>query len=690
MISFLNPSLLWLLPLSLFPVILHLFFRKKPRRVPFSDTRLIQLAMKRVLPRTKLHQWLLLVLRCLALLSLLLIAAKPVGYSGFANGNSRTQQVILLADTSYSMGYTESGITRLNKSKQFEKDLIGDLLSEEGEKAAAGFKQLNIVEFSDYIGRALPEFSIDAGYLRKFVTETALSCRTTNLPAGLSFCYKSFAKMPPGNRAIIIVTDLARHLFPGEAAQFNIKEALPEYDPSVRLMFVSVNNGENDNTCIENVGVMDNPLRFVPEIRNFGARRGRCPVSIDINGRTVANDLLDIPGDAAMTHEFRYGADIRDFASGTAFIQEDNLGADDRYYFAQGPRVSRSVLIVDGDPKYGNTLDSESYYVNTALLEEKLEPGSNRFDTRVVTAEEFARTGLQKYDLVILCNVEKLPQEKLSELSGIPLIVTLGDRVVPDNYPAFLSESIGETEKGEFKIGELDRSGNFVKNPEEFELGNIIFNRRAKLLGGNPLAGFNDGEPLLIEKENSGNKVLIFGSSIDRDWTNFPSKPFYPSFIRSIVRYAVERQRAETEANYLTVGEQIKYVFEKGDKNMSARLILPGGAEENLKAVFTGSYSQAVYEGTDVPGMYRLETGGKTVYFAVNLDMKKSESNLARFDAPGLKKYFPGAPVWIMRADETTPKNISLLLEGKDLTRFFLILVLVLLAAETALSNIKK
>ena len=44
MFSFLNPSLLWLLPLSLGPIVLHLFFLRKARRIPFTDLELLKTA----------------------------------------------------------------------------------------------------------------------------------------------------------------------------------------------------------------------------------------------------------------------------------------------------------------------------------------------------------------------------------------------------------------------------------------------------------------------------------------------------------------------------------------------------------------------------------------------------------------------------------------------------------------------
>ena len=76
-ISFLNPSLLWFLPLALGPLIIHLFFGKKPKNTEFSDLRFIRLAAEKVKTRVKLRRYLLLAARTLIMLLLAAAFAKP-------------------------------------------------------------------------------------------------------------------------------------------------------------------------------------------------------------------------------------------------------------------------------------------------------------------------------------------------------------------------------------------------------------------------------------------------------------------------------------------------------------------------------------------------------------------------------------------------------------------------------------
>ena len=76
--TFLAPSMLWLLPLGLLPVVFHLFFRVRRQPRAFSSLMFFLAVDPRLGMRRKIREWLLLALRCLLLLALLLALARPV------------------------------------------------------------------------------------------------------------------------------------------------------------------------------------------------------------------------------------------------------------------------------------------------------------------------------------------------------------------------------------------------------------------------------------------------------------------------------------------------------------------------------------------------------------------------------------------------------------------------------------
>ncbi|HAH06391.1 MAG TPA: hypothetical protein DCM05_07670, partial [Elusimicrobia bacterium] len=78
MLTFLEPGVLWALPLAGVPILLHLLFLRRARRIRFSSLELLRAAYLRALPATRLRQWLLLLARCLAVALLVAAFARPV------------------------------------------------------------------------------------------------------------------------------------------------------------------------------------------------------------------------------------------------------------------------------------------------------------------------------------------------------------------------------------------------------------------------------------------------------------------------------------------------------------------------------------------------------------------------------------------------------------------------------------
>jgi hypothetical protein len=109
-VNFLNGGILWALPLLGAPFLIHLLTRRPPKKIVFSHIAWIMEAHQKTMPRKKLKDILLLVLRSLLVLFLVLFFARPVWHSNrlFGQGSSRGALVFLL-DTSASMGATVSG-----------------------------------------------------------------------------------------------------------------------------------------------------------------------------------------------------------------------------------------------------------------------------------------------------------------------------------------------------------------------------------------------------------------------------------------------------------------------------------------------------------------------------------------------------------------------------------------------------
>ena len=76
-LAFLNPLLLWALPLAAVPVIIHILNRRRFQKVPWAAMEFLLKAMKRNRKRLRMEQWIVRALRVLAVLLLALLVARP-------------------------------------------------------------------------------------------------------------------------------------------------------------------------------------------------------------------------------------------------------------------------------------------------------------------------------------------------------------------------------------------------------------------------------------------------------------------------------------------------------------------------------------------------------------------------------------------------------------------------------------
>jgi len=121
--TLLAPLFAWLLPLALLPVAFHLFFRIRKQPRVFPSLLFFLAADPRLHARRKLREWLVLLLRTLALALLLLALARP-HRPGWGGGEAR---VVVVLDNSASMAAADGeGRTRLSRALGAATALLQD------------------------------------------------------------------------------------------------------------------------------------------------------------------------------------------------------------------------------------------------------------------------------------------------------------------------------------------------------------------------------------------------------------------------------------------------------------------------------------------------------------------------------------------------------------------------------------
>jgi len=131
MLALAHPALLWSgLGLIAVPVLIHLFFRRRHRVVRWAAMEFLLAALRKQKRRVEIENLILLLLRCAMILLLALAIARPAVQAAALNpfgGGSR--RVVLLMDTSASMGARSTGRRALDRAKERAVRILADLPS---------------------------------------------------------------------------------------------------------------------------------------------------------------------------------------------------------------------------------------------------------------------------------------------------------------------------------------------------------------------------------------------------------------------------------------------------------------------------------------------------------------------------------------------------------------------------------
>ena len=117
--TFLQPFILWGLPLVLLPVIIHLINRLRHRPQPWAAMQFLISANRSSTSHAKLRQLLILLFRCLAVLTLVLFISRPLagGWLGWALSPA-PDAILILLDRSASMETKLAGTTVTKRQQE--------------------------------------------------------------------------------------------------------------------------------------------------------------------------------------------------------------------------------------------------------------------------------------------------------------------------------------------------------------------------------------------------------------------------------------------------------------------------------------------------------------------------------------------------------------------------------------------
>jgi len=379
------------------------------------------------------------------------------------------------------------------------------------------------------------------------------------------------------------------------------------------------------------------------------------------------------------------------------------------------------VLNVDGDTAPADRpMQGESAFLDAALSPAGGMEG-DLLATEVTSIAGIRDRNLRDYQAVVLANVRDLPPGLVEGLKtfvrreGKGLMIFLGDEVVPERYNAVLGE------EARLLPGRLGRLLESVPGAEEDGFGfateelshpivNFFMDDETRAFLAKPrftrayaiqvpeqqeeeaeervsvVARFVGGEPALTERRAGRGKVLLFASSADKDWGDFPLHPAYLIVTRRMAQQVTLGYRPSTT---VLVHDPLIQVLSAKQAGGQVDVAGPRDARQQITALLSssGAYAKAETTATPFAGFYTFsdpQGEAPPALFAVN--PPRRESALQALGADGVRERYPNLDFQWVDGSEAIGSLITEKRVGKEIWPLLFALACACLIVESLLA----
>lgn len=689
------------------PILIHLLVRRRFKRIRWAAMEFLIDAERRNRRRIRMEEWILLALRCLAVLLLGLLVARPFvspGALASAWGGSKRTERILIIDDSFSMGYATAEDSSFARSKAAVRRLIESFRQETPDDAVTLLRASN------------PSSPVAVGaYLEAGQAEDLLA-RVEALTASqrsmdLAAVIKTAAELLARDAGIVdasvyVVSDFQRRDWgPKEAGGASARPDLTITEPlrawqdrkrSLRVYLVNVGEEEAVNEAVVNLEIKGGrPVAGTSglvraELVHYGPSPiGPVAVQVEVGQREQDAKTLESLSpyqQAAIEIESSF---LRAGDESVKVEMPRDALPIDNVRFASVEVVSAiRVLIVNGEPS------ADEYEDEVSLLRTALRPEGEVFSGHEVTVIDEAaleNTNLSAFHAVVLANVYRISEPAAESLerfarAGGGVMIFLGDQVDATAYKDTLfraGEGLLPVLPGEVahpaepvRLVIVDRLhpalGALGAGEDPLGLGQIPFFEFFTTQPGEPekpavepgtgatppaadrprvVARFTDPDqsPAIVERTFGAGRVMLITTTADKEWNLWADHPTYLPVITELLRHltASGGRRADFK-----VGSPIELEVEPGVFDATVAVRTPGypNEPEATTSIVADPNSQGLrirWEQTESAGLYqfvlRKLDGVEAVRFAA-VNVDATESNLTMVDDDSVRQLMDGVP----------------------------------------------
>lgn len=447
--TFLSTAFLFALPLVAAPLLLHFFDRRRNTVIEWGAMDFLLEASTQKTSARRLKQWILLLLRVLAVAALILALARPLLPGGYLGSDERGE-TIFVVDNSMSMHRKSGDLTMIEVARKTIADRVDQMPSRRAVRLMTTAPYPVWIDFTDPRNMAADDIEIETDFGELNATQGQ-----SDLLAALFEAVTTESETAAAVREIVVLTD-GQQLdwrLADEAGWKRFRETLANVPIRTEIEVVRLDDtGSNaalGNVAIESLSIgggiagAGQPVTIQATIRNYGLE------SVDESTLRWLVDGEEFATSTVAAFAGEQSVDVnwsQTFATPSTYRISAELDHDDE--LAEDNTASFVLDVVDQIPIVivENAFDlaemqQDAYFVQAALgyvNGEQLEASSIYVPT-LVSPDELASIDLSKQRVVVLPNLTDLSDEAVSALEefvsdGGGLWVALGARTDIDFY----------------------------------------------------------------------------------------------------------------------------------------------------------------------------------------------------------------------------------------------------------------
>lgn len=574
--GFLTPLFLLGLLAAAIPIAIHLIRRENPPKVMFGTLRFMKQTTKKLILFQQIQQWLLLLMRAALICLLVLAFARPLFYQGSMARlmDAEPQSVAILLDTSLSMRFGE----RFQRAKDEALAVLDSLNA--GDEAA-------VLTFADGTLN-VRELSSDLDGLRAFINSLGEPGydRVRFYPT-LQLADDMLAESQHQQRQIVMISDFKASGLDSDAlASSNREENQSTWMLAAGTSFRPVDVGDERSSNLSLTDVRS-PQQLLESQTDYDVlARVRSTGSVFLDRGQLSLNLRSQSGDAvvpANTGAVPVQLNERSEAvltlplnleasgayTGELVLSGDDFDLDNRWYFSLDVLPRMRVLVVNGDPSQ-DWYDDEAHWFVLALQGLDNSP----FDVTTVTADAITVPLIREHDAVVLLNTSLADNTQRAALqsfvsNGGALLLAPGDQVAAGEFNARLGDLSPATLVGSDILASNDYQliADVDRRHPALRALNVDFGARFQgywltepAADAGVLMRFDNGSPMLTERQLGEGRSMMLSSSLDLGWSNFPLQGLFLPFVHEVLTYLIQppsRERAYLVGDMIDLGNVV-------------------------------------------------------------------------------------------------------------------------------------